>query len=56
MKISSMVFDFVVLPLWLPLWPFSFCMFPHCDYSFHNSFTPCQSSLYYFMFLVVLLV
>ncbi len=42
MKMSSMVFNFVVLFLWLPLWlaP-SFYMSTHCDYSFHNLCNTC---------------
>jgi len=44
------VFDSIVLPLWLPLWSITFCMFPHYDYSFHKLCNTCQSSLYYSMF------
>jgi hypothetical protein len=55
MKMSSVVFILVMLPLWLPLWStFSFCMSSHCDSSFHNLCNICQSSLYYYVFSLVL--
>jgi hypothetical protein len=55
MKMSFVAFDSIVLPLWLPLWSTpSLYMSPHCDYSFHNLCNTCHSSLYYFVFLVVL--
>jgi hypothetical protein len=56
MKMFSMVFYLVVLPLWLPLWSIlsSFYMSPHCDFASHSTCNICQSSLYYFMFLLVL--
>jgi hypothetical protein len=58
MKKSSMFFDLVVLPLWFPLWSIfsSFCMSPQCDLSSHNLCNVYQSSMYYFVFLLVLLV
>jgi hypothetical protein len=58
MKMSSMVFDLVVLPLWLPLWCVlsSFYMSPHCDSSSHNLCNVCQFSLYNFVFSLMLLV
>jgi hypothetical protein len=49
---AYVVFDSIVLPLWVPMWstPFSFYMSPHCDYSIHNLCNTCQSSLYYYFF------
>jgi hypothetical protein len=35
---------------------FFFCMSPHCDSSSHNLCNVCQSSLYYFVFSLVLLI
>jgi hypothetical protein len=42
-----MVFDLVVLPLWLLMWSVLsyFYMSPHCDLSSHNLCNICQSSL-----------
>jgi hypothetical protein len=56
MKMFSLVFNLVVLPLWLPLWYILsfFCMFPHCDSSYHNLCNVCQFSLYYYVFSLVL--
>jgi hypothetical protein len=33
---------------------YSFCMSPHCDSSSHSLCNICQSSLYYFVFSLVL--
>ncbi len=51
-----MVFDLVVLPLWLPLWFIlsSFYMSPHCDSSSHSLCNVCHFSLYYFVFSLML--
>jgi hypothetical protein len=58
MKMSYVVFDYVVLLSRLPIWypPPSFCMSPHCDYSFHNLCNIYHFFLYYSMLLVVFLV
>ncbi len=55
MKVSCVLFDLVVPPLWLSLWSalFSFYMFPHYGLSSHNLCNVCQSPLYYFVFLLV---
>jgi hypothetical protein len=56
MKMSFVFFDLVMPLLWLPPWfsLSSFCMSPHCDFSSHNSCNVCQSSLHYFVFLLLL--
>ncbi len=56
MKMSSLVSNLVVLPLWLSLWfaPSSFYMFSNCGSSSHNLCNVCQSSLYYHVFLLIL--
>jgi hypothetical protein len=42
MEVSFVVFNSIVLLFWLPLWSTpSFCMFPHCDYSFHSLCNTC---------------
>jgi hypothetical protein len=48
----------VVLLLWLPLWFVLsyFYMSPHCDLSSHNLCNVCQFSLYYFVFLLILIL
>jgi hypothetical protein len=55
MKMFVVFFDLVVLPPWLPSWFafFFFCMSPHCDLSTHNLYNVYQSSLYYFVFLLL---
>jgi hypothetical protein len=55
MKMSYVVFDLVVLLLWLSSWfVFFFHMFPHCDSS--SLCNICQSSLYYYVFSLMLLI
>ncbi len=56
MKMSCVVINLVVLPLWLPPWSTlsSFYMSPHSNSSSHNLCNVCESSMYYFVFSLVL--